>query len=1417
MEKEINYNLTTPQKTIWNTRNTFLNNPITNISGTCIINQKVDFELLEKAINKAIKENDALRIKIRIVNNEPKQYVEEYKQIKVELIKTDKINFEHILNEKQSKPLDIEDMVRFTMYEFEDGTGSVNIIINHLLSDAWSATLICSQVAENYDELLNKDVIEKNNYPSYIDFIKEEEEYINSEKYLKDKEFWEEYLNEIPEEVASLKQKENTDILDTKAERKEVGLDRDYSIKIKKFCQENKISPYVFFLGVYSIYLSKITSQNNLIINTPILNRKNIKEKQTVGMFVNSLPLKINLQESEAALNLFKEIAKDSLMIFRHQRYSYFEILKYLRSKDNNNLQIYDNVFSYQNATSKPTKNNLPYTSKWYFNGNITETLNIHVSDLDSTDSFNVYYDYKVSQLSEKDILNINERLIKISNQILNNKNIKLRDVSILSDKDIEDIKVLNNTGIIEQSNENINTIIETICKKYSDNIAIKCGDNKISYKKFFERINSLAALLRNRGVRENTPVAIMLDKSIEMIIAMFSIIRAGGYYIPILPEENQNRINYILSDSKPIGVITQKQYYNKIKNNKIIDINEENADFSIINQINKPDDILYMIYTSGSTGNPKGTQIMHKNVCGLNNSMRSDELLRPTSEDVSMSLLKYSFDASGIDIYSSLLNGGTLLLINKENELNPQMVVKIMQEEKVTRSFLIPKWVEQIALEDERQGANLENLKILGTGGESLKPNNVKNLYNKYSNLKIINLYGPTETTMFTSYKVQGRNEFKNNNTTIGKPIKFSRCLLLNDNNCILPINSKGELVIYEDEKSIHNIANGYLNLNEITSEKFINVLNPITNKMVKAYKTGDIVRINNNFEIEYIGRKDDMVKINGSYLIAINEVENTILKLINAKYKIAVAPIPYNNTKILIGFVENVSENEVLGMEKFINKNITFYMRPQKIIAISEFPRNYSGKIDRKKLKEIAIETVNNFKKEIVLPKTQTEQIIYNIIKKHTNVENISIKDDYLNDLGIDSLSLASIYTDLAFYKISLQDLYTYSTIESLAKFITTGKEMKYKYNIKNLPIKNEVKSFDLRNILLTGVTGFLGIHILKELLLNNKVEKIYCIIRNKEFKTGKERLEERINYYYGKDDLLNKMIEQKVEVINGNITKKKLDLDDNLYSVLKEKITTVINSAANVRHYCKIDELLNDNLNSVKNLIDFCGNNISLAHISTLSIAGFKNDKTIKKVFDENTFYLKQDFNNNPYLISKCLAEQEILKFKKLNCKIFRVGNIMPRYSDGKFQLNDNQNAFMNAIKNVINIKKIPDEIMDTKVEFSPVDECALSIMKLIESNNKNKIYHIVNNKELTIKELFLMFNKLNCSVNVVPINDFMNEIDKQDQIGNQYIKEYIIQNNINDYSSNNTVEILNELNFEWSDINLNYIKNILKLLR
>ena len=1425
MLKKDFYELTSPQKNIWQMQQINEKNPsVCHILTIMQLKGNLNINLLEKTINIIIKSNDSFHIKFLKEGNNLQQFFDSDISFSIEKVELDSDDISSIIDKYKKIRITLDKLFRFCII----ATPNFTFVIykaHHIIADAWGMTQVAEQIKDIYSKLSSGKNFNIEPKTSYLSLINRETSYINSEKYQTDKKFWSDYVNNLT--VSKLFN--NNDFFDKKANRYEQLIDEGLFDKISNYCKENKINEYSFFLGIFAVYFYKIFSFDKLIFGTPFLNRqKKLKELDCTGMFVSTLPLLINMHSNISFSKLCKNITSSNLSLYKHSSFPYHKIQELYAKNTGDTSALYEIGFSYQiNQLKNQTNDHDMGKCNWIFLDEQNTPLTIHLSSLNH-DKW-IYYDYLLTCFNEDEIKKMNNTILHLIEEILSGKE-NLSDIDVLSYDDITKLTQFNNSGHIDPSNkiksENVISMFENIVKKYPNNHAIICNDSILTYKELNKKINIIANKLLDLKCSNGSPIALFFDKSIEMIASMFAILKVGGCYVPILPDEDSSRVSYILNDCKPKCVLTHKNYDEKLPNICPI-INVDEIDFSLNTYISKfdtiiaPENIAYIIYTSGSTGNPKGTMVMHKNICNLCYSIEHDPLLKATSEDVSISLLKYSFDASGIDIYTALLFGGTLVLAQKDEELNPEKVIRLMEKYHVSRSFLIPKWIEHISIQDKLLNADLSHLRILGTGGETLKPYILQNLLEKYSNLKILNLYGPTETTMFTTCKDVRVYEMSHNYTSIGSPIFGARLAIINKNCEFMPIGVKGELIIYEDDFSIENIANGYLNLTEQTKSKFIKIYNPILKKEVRAYRTGDIAKINKNLEIEFIGRDDDVVKVNGGYLVALNEIESRIQSLLGNHFEVFPVAIPYRNTKAIVLFLVQKQDNIPLyNIKNFINNNISFYMKPKKIIELKEFPRNSSGKINRKELQNIALDTLEKSRKKLVAPSTKTEISLFNYIKDLIGTDDFSITDDFLDDLSIDSLSLTEIYTYLQNYNITIQDIYNNPNIKDLSYFIDnhiSTQMLPDLSNIENIRILNNVKKFDLSCVLITGVTGFLGIHLLKDLLLNNHIKKIYSIIRNKINLNAKKRLQKVFNYYFpNRLDLLN-MVEEKLEILNGDITSFELGLDRKVYKRLQNTVTTVINSAANVKHFVKPHQIRKDNVSSVCNLIDFCGNNISLAHISTLSIAGFKDEDTINTTFSEDTLYINQKFNHNPYLISKFEAEKEILYATNntdLNAIIFRLGNIMPRFSDGVFQQNKTQNVFMCSLKAIIDSKMIAEEFLDIKLEFSPVDECSKFILSLLEHNNHQSIYHILSDKDVKIADLISLLKILNCDIVNVKLDTFLNELNKH---SDEYTREYIFNNNLNIYTQDKTIKKLDKLGLSWSSVDISYLQKILSIIQ
>lgn len=546
---------------------------------------------------------------------------------------------------------------------------------------------------------------------------------------------------------------------------------------------------------------------------------------------------------------------------------------------------------------------------------------------------------------------------------------------------------------------------------------------------------------------------------------------------------------------------------------------------------------------------------------------------------------------------------------------------------------------------------------------------------------------------------------------------------------------------------------------------------------------------------------------------------------------------------------FVANkrISTNE---LRKYLSKSLPRYMIPSYYIALDDFPYTPNGKIDRKKLPmPQKLKNINN--EEYIPPKTDLQKQLVNIFEKVLNTNPIGINDNFF-ELGGDSLLAMSLNIELLKItnKVSYSDIFKYSSVAELEERINSNNENALLSKFENLPEgslellqqttkKPKIVNYHPKNILITGSTGYLGIHILEE-FLENEEGKIYCIIRKDPGLSIYTKLLQKLHYYFDKkyDDLLN----TRIIAINGDICKPNFGLNQKELLNLVQNIDIVINSAANVAHFGKYKNFYNTNVESVKYIVDFCKNyNKKLYHISTTGVSGKNLDSSyvsFKKLkrndlnpkFYENSLYIGQSLEN-VYTHSKFEAEVVVLQAisQNVDAHILRIGNLMPRLSDGLFQENVKENAFVTKLAAFIKLGIIPDYLLKSALEFTPVDLAAKAIYKIVTNpSEENKIFHIYNNKTVSLNRFLRLLKKFGYDVNVLSENEFKNAIT--DILKNDDKRIYL-QNIANDLDGNYhlnyggsillnsdfTIKYLRKCNFRWPKITNDYLIEFIKLLK
>ena len=1409
MNKEL-YDLTNPQKSIWLTEQFYKGSSINNVCGTVLIDDIINFDYLLTAINIFIRDNDSFRIHITIdKNGNVKQYFSDYIEKTFEIV--DVANNDELIaleNQMSTTPFDVieNDLFDIKPFKFPNGKGGFVVNTSHLVADACTASLVASKIMNIYSSLMEGEQITEP-ATSYVNCINSEKEYLTSPKFEKDKEYWDSQFDSIPEfgAIPSLKA---SSVESSNACRQLFTIDSSLLEDINLFCKDKKISLFNFFMGIYALYIGRVSNLDNFVLGTPILNRTTFAEKTTPGMFISTVPFKFSISGSQSFVEFAQKIGLDSLTMFRHQKYPYQSILEHIRKSNPAQPNLYDILISYQNSRTNRNSSDIPYSVRWTFNKNVADSMQIHIFDMNDEGILNIAYDYRISKYNKSDILNIHSRILYIIHQILSNNNTLVNDIDIVTpDEKNLLLNKLNKTFMKYDYNKTVIDYFEEQVEKSPNSIALIFGDTSFTYSELNEKVNSLANYLINIGIKKHDIVGIMLHRSPEMIIGIIATLKIGATYLPIAPEYPVDRINYMLSDSNAKTILIHNATLNLL-DNKIYQLININLGSDIYNTCaHNPnikisaDDLIYIIYTSGSTGNPKGVMVTHKNVNNFLVAVK--KLIDFSPNKIMVSVTTICFDIFALELWCSLTSGMKLVLASDAEQSSPELLQKLCINHKVNMIQTTPSRYSSI-FGDFSNRNFLKNFTDIMVGGEPF-PSNLLEKLQLYSNARIFNMYGPTETTVWSTMK----DLTSTDTITVGKPIGNTYCYVLDKHKKLLPIGVPGELYIGGD-----GVTNGYLNRSELTKEKFIP--SPFDSNEI-IYNTGDLVYINLNEEIVHLGRTDFQVKIRG-YRIELNEIKNKLLTYQGITDAVVVA----KDNKLLICYYVAKEKYPAADISAYLLNYLPHYMIPAYFIKIDKIPLTPNGKLNKRLLPDV------QENKKIEKAHSNTEKKISKVLEEILNASFLDINTPFL-ELGLDSLGIIQAQTKLLKYNyiLSTQDFYKYSTIKKLAERIDTNS---FNYQEQDVEVPAKFKHIDgellaklsnfnisediLHNVFLTGANGFVGIHILYE-ILNTTNNTIYCLVRGKNHEHSVSRLIDAYKFYFNTD--ISEFIDNRIIVVSGDIDLPNFGIDMNTFNSYINSFATIIHTAAIVKHYGSFDTFDKINIQGTKNVVDFaCAYKKRLIHISSISVSGnylvHQDNRDID--FSENSLYIGQHYTDNVYVQSKFEAEKIVLNGMQngLTAQIIRIGILSGRYSDGVFQQKIKENAFYSRIKSIVSLGAISEDMLEQEIEFTPVDICAKCIVALSRNSIcNNKIFNLYNPYLIKVKKLVEMFKNFEINVKILSKEEF-----------NNYLKNISLDDRpsslsaiINDFSydSNNLLS----LNYDFTvNIKSDYTRKYLHLL-
>lgn len=1011
-----------------------------NMPFSVALDEKIEVEILEKSVYAVIERHEILRtifeedgkgeIWQKIIPFDAFDFKIDYKDFRSEVDALKSKN--DYIYEDSGTPFNLAKgpLLRVALIQTSDTSYTFYYNLHHVICDGWSLNVLLKDVMSYYDAFKNDDIPNIPNLKiQYKDYASWQLSQLKSENIKVLKEYWNSALSgEIP--LLNLPSQKNRPNKKTyNGDSLQTYISSEITQKLKEIVNHQGASLFMGVLASMNIILYKYTSVKDIVIGSPLPGRDQLELEDQIGFYLNIIPFRNQINPDNNFVRTLSEIKETTLSAFKHQSYPFDLLVEDLNVKyDMSRSPIFDISLTFNNISdsnkiiSNDKINNIVLLGK----SKCKNDIEFHFEEVNNILSFVVNYNSDIYE--QEMMINFMHHYKNVLEELVNSPEISLEKIDYLSKEEKNQLLIEFNDNKIEFDDKvNVLELFRKQVENKPEQFAIVFENKKMTYKDLDESSDKVANFLKEEfNIQSNDIVGIELDRNDWTIIAILGVIKAGAAYVPVnplLPEEHKK---HILTDTNASLLITESNYVFSMDyydgNIFAIDLEFDGLSDNTVTETAeiKGSDLAYVIYTSGTTGIPKGVMVEHGS---LASSIVSRNNFYENLNSI-LSITPFSFDASIGLLWNALTTGTEYHIINEERIKNPDYIIQYIKDNNIEFLANSPSFYNMILKNPAFYNTNLKRIVL---GGESINQDIIKKHFETHPDCKVFNEYGPTENTIWATVLEVDENFEKN---LIGKPIANNQIYILDDALKLLPINVKGEIYI-----GGNNVARGYINQPELTTEKFIS--NPFK-EGERLYRTGDFGRWTIDGNIEFIGRQDNQVKIRG-FRVELGEIESKIQSKEDINEVVVMVKTDKFNQNELMAYISSDVELNPKEVRQYLSERLPEYMIPSKIIQIEKIPLTINGKIDKAKLLEqegkmLAVELV-----DYVAPETEIEIILVNIIKNLLEIEELGVNEDFFS-IGGNSLKLIELISALRQegYNIDISEIIKNPVIREFSKLI-------------------------------------------------------------------------------------------------------------------------------------------------------------------------------------------------------------------------------------------------------------------------------------------------------------------------------------------------------------------------------------------
>lgn len=1240
------------------------------------------------------------------------------------------------------RPFDLQKapLLRAALWHSSEDRWYLFVDVHHMIGDGMSTPVILQRL----DEAYRKGTCSvKWNYYDYLYALRQNK---TRDMIQRDLDYWKDHLQDLPDPLVLPGDSSRPKQFDYKGCEHEIVLAAQESAAYDRFCKDHGISEFALFLAAYGILLSAVSGKEDFVIGAPVAGRMLPQTQQICGPFINTLPLRLKPNADLSVENWLAQVQREVVGMLDHQNASLEDVIQALQLPRNAQNALYQVMMS-QSPVNEDCFRLDGGKMTYCPISTGTAKMDLVMELTRKGAQYVLRFSYASSLFLADTIAFYGRCLQKILQGLIGDQSVALGQLPLMSRQDQQFFVDIPNYQVTPFVNLPLHKMLHKKAFLRMKDTAIIFHDRHIPYGELEQRACAIAQFLVDHGLQPGQCVGLCLGRSPDMIAAMYGILKAGGAFLFMLPKFPAARMHYMLQTSCAAMMLCDEDSKAQLSDEFWQDcpcavhllpdgMQDGFADVPV-----GDNDLTNIHFTSGSTGQPKGVMMRHRSVSNM--CAQVDSLIAPYPGNVLCST-NAVFDCFFMETLIVLALGRTVVLADEEEMMLPWKLAKLVAEHKTAVFEMTPARL-QMCLNNEEFCKAAEHIRVLLVGGEALTKNLQQKFY-AHSSGDLINMYGPSESTIYTTF-----SPLKAEDTiTIGKPLQNIRAYVLDENRRPLLPTACGELYIAGE-----CLAAGYISRPDLTEAAFLDDLYFPGEKM---YRTGDMVRQRVDGSFDFLGRKDDQVKLNGQR-VELTEITSAIQASGMVEQAATVAIRNADDSMTLAAFYVAEQTVEDARIRENLSHVLPAYMIPSRFLRIAAMPMTASNKVDLRTLQQMAADGVPE---TLSAPAEQPKEVPAQAAKASTPLADLSYVFSVWNRIlqvpatnpqqsffaqggtSMAALSvLSSYYSDG--YEMTLSEFYANSTAAQQAALLA-GKcpAVTAEPVAETIPPVKTAAPLLSGNptgkrdgaVLITGATGFFGVHLLWELLEKEDGRPIICLMRGGE----KQRLMDTLAWYFGRGYVNH--VEKRLCVVAGDITLPYLGMSQEAYKDLSNRIGEIFHCAADVRHYAADAESYNrTNVDGTLHMLELaCSAEASFYYISTCSVGGNSVSNGGELVeFSEHDYDIGQDWESNIYVRSKFLAEGHVRQAAEagLHVKIFRLGRLVGRMRDGVFQKNPQTNAFYLLMRSFCEIGVLPESVADIPVDLMPIDLCAREVLAL--TKGPDPVYHILNSNPPTLAQI------------------------------------------------------------------------------